>query len=629
MAEKINRVIFIGFPASNKNELTPSTLKMIMDVFSVNDNQIYLFPEGTRPEDIVGKSFTIDKSKEFGYDIGNSICVVSNGVPSDYRLRIERLNNIGIAVRSGYDHIDFEEVNESEFTDWYKSGNFKKIGTVDDHETDDENSGIFKILSESEHKTLDEKMNEVTGGEDISKDIESIVDKEEAPFSGDEGSDDVEPTPGVEEEYQDDGDDDDIIASVIRERKRIAKMKKEEEDRKASSSKEAEKQLAPLKGVDEFSDKANSLEREAESAVEQIFSNDGKRRTYKDHLSSEARAIQEVMESSKKKFGNIADEKVVSEGGDMNYINRNKGRIVLVTSGKGGVGKSTVAEGMASSLSLARAKQRINNPSANASRTWLIESDYNSPQLALAYKTRSKHLGNVAEIVASGGKGVESSAVRKAIEDNAHIDPETGVHILACPPLSSKMSSKEIPYAIILAVKYASDNGDDVIIDHGNLTTGEYSELDHVLSMSMAHRVVVVCNMGCIPETQSTLSLLCDKESSSAVTPRPILSVSVVLNSALNDQYFVAQDELNPFEILNIIPPIDALRAENSMTGNTYLKEQSIEIKKAIIDRCGVIMTKIGYDGMKAYFPTGLSGYSVENKRSQSFVRRIVSKFFN
>ena len=278
-------------------------------------------------------------------------------------------------------------------------------------------------------------------------------------------------------------------------------------------------------------------------------------------------------------------------------------------------------------LSLARAKDLEIKSGASTARTWLIESDYNSPQLAISYNTGDKNIGNIAMALAESNGVIDDKAVRRLIEDNIYIDQETGIHILACPPLSRRgISFKEMPLAILLAIKYASDQGDDVIVDHGNLTTGEYSEFDLVLSMQLAHRVILVCNMGCIPETQSITSLLCERDPQSVVPKRRHTSVSIVLNSAKKDQFYVAQDKLAPFEIINMIPPIDAFRPESSMTGETSLVNAPKQTQRAVINRCGIMLTKIGYESLRKYFSvkSNLTTKTSGDKSAWSkFVRRI------
>lgn len=373
---------------------------------------------------------------------------------------------------------------------------------------------------------------------------------------------------------------------------------------------------------DDFGERSERMHQMASTGGEEDYRPDGTRKNYMDYLSDSDKRQQRVVESINKKFSSAIESGLEDKPlKDMNYVGEGKGRIILVSAGKGGVGKSMVADGMATALSLARAKDAAQGGRAVSSRVWLIESDYNSPQLAVAYGTGNKHLGNVADAISAEG-GVNKSVIREAIEANAHVDPNTGVHILACPPLSTRRSSKEIPHAILLAIKYASDRNGDVIIDHGNLTSGEYSELDQVISMKMAHRVVLVCTMGCLSETQSALSLLCDRDPTSVVKPRPPQSVSVVLNSAKKEQYYIAQDMLKPFEIINVIPPIDAIRAENSMTGDTYLTSAPKTVRKAIIDRCGVMLPKLGYETARKYF-TGKMTFKTERKRRTPLIRKI------
>lgn len=397
-------------------------------------------------------------------------------------------------------------------------------------------------------------------------------------------------------------DDMELVRKMERNRARAERRRKLEELEKLSALEdeeipEEEEELHR----DRFGESAAALKRKAEHTAESAFDETGRRKTYREYLNEDEAKHQDVAERIQEKFGNMNFD-AEDKRNDLQYVGEGTGRIILCTSGKGGVGKSLVANGLAMALSLGRAKDSQTNTGASTARTWLIESDYNSPQLAMAFRTGNKSIGNIASSLAKGKNSLSTRDIRRLIEENVHIDEDTGIHVLACPPLSSRKSSKEIPYAILLAVKYASDQGDDVIIDHGNLTSGEYSELDQVLSLQLAHRVVLVANMGCIPETQSALQLLCDRERNSIVPARPVPSVSVVLNSARREQYLVAQKMLRPFEIISVLPPIDDFRAENSLKGSTYLPDASKGVQKAVMDRCGIMLTKLGYESLRKYF---------------------------
>lgn len=406
-------------------------------------------------------------------------------------------------------------------------------------------------------------------------------------------------------------DDDEYVREMLENRRRAKAMREQEkalskEDKQTAEEKERE--YHDKYNSDSFGENTNSFYREASSISENEYDKSGKRKTYYNFLSEEDAAYQKTVERRNEKYGSDIGER---------YIGKGTGRIILCSSGKGGVGKSLVANGLAMALSLARAKDLDTRSGASTARTWLIESDYNSPQLAVAYNTGNKSLGNIADVLARSKSNVDSKKISTIIEENVHVDKNTGVHILACPPLSSRRSFKEMPLAIMLAIKYASDQGDDVIIDHGNLTAGEYSEFDMVLSQQLANRVILVCNMSCIKETQSVLSLLCERDPKSVIPKRQQSSVSLVLNSAKEEQYYIAQEELAPFEIISMLPPIDAFKPENSLTGDNYLPHAPKEVQKAIIDRCGIMLTKVGYESLRKYFTVKSSfSYKTTGKKT-------------
>lgn len=380
-------------------------------------------------------------------------------------------------------------------------------------------------------------------------------------------------------------------------------------------------QSQPRQNDELFSDRANAISGDRRE--------DGTRKSFKDYLSETDRKVQDVEEQTIKDFGDFRTGKA-AVGQDSHYTGVNMGRVILVTSGKGGVGKSIVANGMAMALSLARAANLAENPGANDSTTWLIESDWNSPKLCEAYQTGRKHLGNVAAILATEEGGASADKLRQAIIENTFVDEETGIHILACPPLgpNNPSNSKMIGYAILRAIDYAVKNNGSVIVDHGNLTAGVYSSFDNILSTKIAHRVVIVADMGCLPETQSILSMLTQRGGQSRSTVQDVMTVSVVLNKAREEQYYMAQDRLKPFEIIQRIPPLADLQPENILgQGRTGLNNASDDVKRSIIARCGVILTKLGYEDLRRYFSTKKRTYNKKSTQSRGFIRRIADRF--
>lgn len=429
-----------------------------------------------------------------------------------------------------------------------------------------------------------------------------------------------------------DGDDMDYVQEAIKNRQESKRRQDRQMNDNQRSKVEGLDALASLGQVSDGNtraeDEARHIEQRVDDISEETHNSDGSVKNYRDYLSDADRKDQLTDEAIRNEFGNLEQYDLGSKdrkSDDLRYVGRGVGRIILCTAGKGGVGKSLVSAGMASALSLARAHEAQQNAGQITPRTWLIESDYNSPQLAVAYKTGGRHLGNIADILVSA-KGADNDSLREAIEQNAYRDPDTGVYVLACPPLSIRQKNEDqIPYAIHAAVKYASGNGDDVIIDHGNLTTGGYSSLDKVLAMKTAHRVVIVCNMGCLPETQSALSVLTAREPGSSVKPRPVPSVSVVLNSGHDKQYYFAQENLKPFEVVNVIPPMDALKPENSSTGDTYFTTAPEEVRKKVIDKCGDVLTHLGYPSLGKYF-TLVSANIPKKSGKKSMFAKIADK---
>lgn len=448
---------------------------------------------------------------------------------------------------------------------------------------------------------------------------------------------------GIEESSPMEDDSMEIINQMSDRRKASIQQqeKRREQERQDSSGSSDNSPLSQLEAMVGGKKRAEQMEREEQEAnrldvqsrgkSEENMREDGTRKNYREYLSDRGRVEQKVEEKIRSEFGNTEQftggEVHAESGEDNTYVTKGVGRIILCTAGKGGVGKTLVSIGMASALSLARAYEAKANPGYTPGRTWLIESDYNSPKLAAAFGTGKKHIGNVAAILDnSPNASLGNDEVRQCIEDNIYRDPETGVNVLACPPLSMNETSTSIPMAILLAIKYASRQGDDVIVDHGNLTVGEYSSLDKILAKKTAHRVVVVGNMGCIDQTRTALDVLASSVPGSSEKPRNPHSISVVLNKSRSEQYYVAQDKLKPFRIIATIPPIDALREENSVTGDTYLNNAPQEVKKAIYDRCGIMLTRLGFSSLQKFFVAKPSYNTAPKRGKKNIFRRFAER---
>lgn len=441
------------------------------------------------------------------------------------------------------------------------------------------------------------------------------------------------------------GDSMDYVNQAMKKRKEaVERQKRQQQQERAEidrENRESGSSLANLQNmvgskkeadrIDKQDDETAKMYSEGRDRSENAFRPDGTRKNYKEYLSESQQREQFVDEKIREDFGNveslIGKGEVHSNGEDNAYVAKGKGRIILSTAGKGGVGKTLVSIGMASALSLAKAAEARDNPGYKPNRVWLIESDYNSPKLAATFHTGKRHVGNLAALLDKDATAsIGNDEVRQCIEDNAVRDKETGMMVLACPPLSVGLSSPSIPMAILMAIRYASQQGDDVIVDHGNLTVGEYSSLDKILARKTAHRVVVVGNMACIDQTQTALDVLCKTTPGSAEKGRNPHSVSVVLNKIRENQYTIAQSKLRPFRVIATIPPIDALREENSVTGDTYLNNAPDDVRKAVYDRCGIMLTRLGYTSLQRYFVAKTSYTGRRTRGKKNVFRRIAEK---
>ena len=79
-----------------------------------------------------------------------------------------------------------------------------------------------------------------------------------------------------------------------------------------------------------------------------------------------------------------------------------------------------------------------------------------------------------------------------------------------------------------------------------------------------------------------------------------------------------------------IIPPINALREENTRDGDVSLGNMPLNVKKAIINRCGLMLVnKLGYSQYSKYFSTKrVPGATPKTGRKKtSFIQRLVDRF--
>lgn len=795
--EKLDKLILIGFKAPSDDDVRAANITdrfiresaNIDDINAMEGDDKLIFYDGLNkpiskdndspltPEGIVRNSFIRDDSQRTGYRIGNSQCIISESVPDNERLKIDRLTKVGITVRSGFANVDFSRMSQTQIEEWFETGEYHEpkeddekdlsgqdlvddlLGYSEDEEEssdnvmdilnsqlsdneedsdndsqeevnpyaeveDFEDSPVSKYDSEENKKSStentssiseehnpyaevpdedfvssnkeDESFNENSSRkEKLSNNTDSVFDgvdntdyeemiggtslgdnTKNSSYNGSGDSEEYSSLLGNQTEINNDepvsiessGDDYGLEESLssydtpefspredsrsrptgkpvssdstelideFREDRRKAKERERSEFAKArEATKLRQQKIAEQARKGSTETRASNIDKQISSEMESDYNSEGKRKTYNEYLPREASREQGVREGIVGKFGNAPKQDMSSDNYDrqegMSFVGGNTGRATLVTAGKGGVGKTLFTCASASALSLARAKEREQNPGARAKRVWLIESDYQSPKLRQVYKTRDKHLGNVAEVISSEGKRMpDRDKTIRAIEDNVFTDEETGVNILACPPVNRASSSTDsVPYAIVSAIRYAIDNGGDVFIDHGQLTSGNYNELDSLLAFDMANRVVLVANMSCLNETQATLDLLSGVKPGGLGQQKSPSTVTVMLNSATDEQYLVAQDRIRPYKIMGKLPRIPALAPENSMTGDTYFTNASLDVRKEVIVRVGMMLKNVGFNDLSRYFyenPEMKQTREVKQKRP--WFQRITDRF--
>lgn len=416
-------------------------------------------------------------------------------------------------------------------------------------------------------------------------------------------------------------------ASKKLEREREIQRRKEELARALEKKKQENDSLDRISNAKDVVSSSDQMRNHATDVLEDEYKTNGKKKTYKDYLTPEASREQDVVEKANKNFGPKLS------GG---YSKVSGGKVFLVTAGKGGVGKTLVSSGLASALALSKAKDVESGKNTRLNNTWLIESDYTASQMAIAYNTGSKHLGHLADYLANKKKNSaesDSNVIRSLIEENVVVDKDTGLRILACPTIvDDDVKLSQIPLAILLAIQYASERGDDVVVDHGNLTRAEYSDFDKVLSTTLANYVIIVTNAGAgsVSNTWSIASML-TKHSNKDSTMKKLQpnQVSIVFNKVTEEQKDIVAHQLVPYDVGITIPPINELREENSPDGDVSLKNMPDNVKKAIIRRCGLLLVrKLGYSQYSRYFSTKNNPQArpTVRKKNVSFFQRMADR---
>ena len=188
---------------------------------------------------------------------------------------------------------------------------------------------------------------------------------------------------GIDESSPMEEDSMEIITQMSNRRKESIRDKEKMRQRESGDGKEEDNsplsQLEAIVGskkrareMDKDDREAHKLDVQSRSRSEETMREDGKRKNYHDYLTDRGRTEQKVEENIRSQFGNTeeysggvvhSEGAVYSESGEDNeYVTKGVGRIILCTAGKGGVGKTLVSIGMASSLSLARAYEAKENP---------------------------------------------------------------------------------------------------------------------------------------------------------------------------------------------------------------------------------------------------------------------------
>lgn len=177
------------------------------------------------------------------------------------------------------------------------------------------------------------------------------------------------------------------------------------------------------------------------------------------------------------------------------YQPSDKGYLLLVTSGHGGAGKTTVSYYATQVTAMA-----LNYSQNQQTKVLLIEGDYDNPKLQNRLRIEKGRdlatLANFLEDVSEGReRGTDAEIAAKAqdiLQDIIYDDPASKAKVIACPYDSSRAKPAFIKEALKKAVLWAQRTmGYFVILDCDTIGLPTGIELDLV---QMANRIVIVAD---------------------------------------------------------------------------------------------------------------------------------------
>ena len=312
-----------------------------------------------------------------------------------------------------------------------------------------------------------------------------------------------------------------------------------------------------------------------------------------------------------------------------------KGRIILVSSAKGGQSKSTVAWAMWAGLTQARIQSGETDK-----QTWLIETDYNSPLLKYVMPDirDGQDLGGLARMIMRARESTHTELtngdlLQAIIREFSYVDERTGGRVIVAPVGRSNIPEKYFKIAIVEAVRAISESGDAIILDGGIFDIRSSQDVEISLAYRIAHHTVIATTPAAAGPSRQLARTLTSQNDAVPFSPLAKSNVRVILSQATRDKAdSLINDFFPPINVDAVIPQIPDLlpgNCEVTENGVSHISLEAPAVQEAVIIRASRVLVACGYTDYEKYFTPnaiGATGRS-ESNRKKTFGERIGELF--
>ena len=126
-SQPLDHLILVGFkPVDTDTPSGKTAIRHLMDAANVTSDKIHFYPADTNVKTVLTETFRKDASKKKtkGFDIGNTICLVSRTLDKKSQHQLSLLKNVTVDVRSGLEDVDLENMTESNMLEWMRTGTY-------------------------------------------------------------------------------------------------------------------------------------------------------------------------------------------------------------------------------------------------------------------------------------------------------------------------------------------------------------------------------------------------------------------------------------------------------------------------------------------------------------------------